>query len=112
MRGVNFVLLVTEPTPFELHDLRLAVEFARELNIPAGVVINRDGSGDAQVDEFCQAEGVPVLMRVSFERAIAEGVARGRSLADVHSEYAQRFRQMMVQIAELLADTANTESVL
>lgn len=112
MRGADFVLLVTEPTPFGLHDLRLAVEVARELNIPAGVVINRDGPGDVQVDEFCQAEGIPILMRVPFERSIAEGIARGRSLADVHPEYAQRFRRMMVQIAELLADTAKTESVL
>jgi MinD superfamily P-loop ATPase len=75
MRGADFILLVTELTPFGLHDLRLAVQVARELNIPAGVVINRGGSGDSQVNELCQAEGVPILMRVPFERTIVEGIA-------------------------------------
>jgi MinD superfamily P-loop ATPase len=111
MRGVNFVLLVTEPTPFELHDLRLAVEVARELNIPAGVVINRDGSRDVQVDEFCQAEGVPILMRVPFKCSIAEGIARGRSLIDIHPEYVHLFLQMTIQLAALLEHTKE-ESVL
>ncbi len=112
MRGADFVLLVTEPTPFGLHDLRLALEVTRELNIPAGVVINRDGSGSAQMDEFCQAEGVPILMHVPFERAIAEGVACGRPLVEIHPEYAHRFRQMMIQITALLAGTIKVESVL
>jgi MinD superfamily P-loop ATPase len=112
MRGADFVLLVTEPTPFGLHDLRLAVQVTRELNIPAGVVINRDGSGDAQVDAFCQAEGVPILMRVPFERSIAEGIARGRSLMEILPEYADRFRQLMNDIATLLAGTAKAENIL
>jgi MinD superfamily P-loop ATPase len=112
MRGADFVLLVTEPTPFGLHDLRLAVEVTRELNIPAGVVINRDGSGDAQVDAFCQAEGVPILMRVPFERSIAEGIARGRSLMEILPEYACLFRQLMNEIAMLLADTSKAENIL
>jgi MinD superfamily P-loop ATPase len=102
MRGADFVLLVTEPTPFGLHDLRLAVQITHELNIPAGVVINRDGSGNSQVDGCCQVEGIPVLMRVPFERAIAEGIAQGRSLIDLDPEYAHPFRQMMIQIAALL----------
>jgi MinD superfamily P-loop ATPase len=106
MRGADFILLVTEPTPFGLHDLRLAVQVARELNIPAGVVINRDGSGNAQVDEFCQSEGIPILMRLPFERAIAEGIARGRTLAEIHPEYNHRFRQMRIRIDELLASVA------
>jgi MinD superfamily P-loop ATPase len=100
MRGADFVLLVTEPTPFGLHDLRLAVKVAYELNIPVGVVINRDGSGDAGVDEFCAREGLPVMMRVPFERAIAEGVARGQTLLEIHPDYTERFRQVFADIVE------------
>jgi len=102
MRGADFVLLVTEPTPFGLHDLRLAVQVARELHIPAGVVINRDGTGDERVDEFCQTEGIPILLRVPFERAIAEGVARGKTLVDIHPEYVDHFRQLFMQITAVL----------
>jgi MinD superfamily P-loop ATPase len=112
MRGADFILLVTEPTPFGLHDLRLAVQVAQELHIPAGVVINRDGTGDERVDEFCQTEGFPILLQVPFERAIAEGIARGRTLTEIHPEYAHRFRQMMIQIAALLARMAEAKSVL
>jgi MinD superfamily P-loop ATPase len=83
-----------------LHDLRLAVQGARELNIPVGVIINRDGSGDVGVDEFCAAKGLPVLMRVPFERTIAEGVARGQTLIEIHPEYAERFRQLFADIVE------------
>jgi len=98
IRGADYLLLVTEPTPFGLHDLRLAVKVARELNIPVGVIINRDGSGDAGVDEFCAAEDLPILMRVPFERTIAEGVARGQTLTEIHPEYAERFRQLFADI--------------
>jgi MinD superfamily P-loop ATPase len=101
MCGADFIILVTEPTPFGLHDLRLTVEVARELNIPAGVVINRDGLGDARVDEFCQSEGIPVLMRVPFERAIAEGVARGKTLIEIYPEYGDQFRKMFTKIETL-----------
>jgi MinD superfamily P-loop ATPase len=100
MRGADFVLLVTEPTPFGLHDLRLAVRVAQELEIPMGVVINRDGSGDSRVEEFCHSEGIQVLLRVPFERTIAEGVARGKPLVAIHPEYVNRFRELYLQIAD------------
>jgi MinD superfamily P-loop ATPase len=103
MRGADYVVLVTEPTPFGLHDLRLAVQVARELNIPVGVIINRDGSGDAGVDEFCAAVGLPVLLRIPFERAIAEGVAQGKNLVEIHPEYAAHFRQIFNQITTALS---------
>ena len=98
LRGADYLLLVTEPTPFGLHDLRLAAEVAAELGIPAGVIINRDGIGDAGVDAFCAAAGLPVLMRIPFERAIAEGVAQGRTLVEIRPEYAPRFRTLLQQI--------------
>lgn len=98
VRGADYLLLVTEPTPFGLHDLRLAAEVAAELGIPAGVVINRDGIGDAGVDAFCASAGLPILLRIPFERAIAEGVAQGRTLVDIHPEYVTRFRTVIAEI--------------
>ncbi|MFH1908752.1 MAG: ATP-binding protein [Chloroflexota bacterium] len=103
MRGADYVVLVTEPTPFGLHDLRLAVQVARELNIPVGVIINRDGSGDAGVGEFCAAVGLPVLLRIPFERAIAEGIAQGKNLVEIHPEYTAHFGQIFNQITTALS---------
>ena len=75
--------MVTEPTPFGLHDLRLAVQVARdELGLPVGVVVNRDGIGDAGVDEYCAAEGIPILMRIPLDRRIAEAISEGRALVE------------------------------
>jgi MinD superfamily P-loop ATPase len=98
VRGANYLLLVTEPTPFGLHDLRLAAEVAADLGIPAGVIINRDGIGDAAVDAFCASAGLPILLRIPFERAIAEGIAQGRTLVEIRPEYLPRLRAMFQPI--------------
>ena len=97
-RGSDYLLLVTEPTPFGLHDLRLAVQVAGELGIPAGVIINRENGPYPALDEFCADQHLPVLLRIPFERTIAEGVAQGKTLMDIHPEYGDRFRQMFSQI--------------
>ena len=87
MSGTDAVLLVTEPTPFGLHDLRLAVQVARdELGLPVGVVVNRDGIGDAGVDEYCTAEEIPVLMRIPLDRRIAEAISEGQALVEALPE--------------------------
>jgi MinD superfamily P-loop ATPase len=94
LRGSDYVLLVTEPTPFGLHDLRLAAQVCHELGIPAGVVVNRDGiteAGNHAVDTFCAENNLPILMRIPHERMIAEGVARGRTLVTIHPEYVVLF---------------------
>ncbi|MCR4406871.1 MAG: ATP-binding protein [Anaerolineae bacterium] len=99
MRGADLVLLVTEPTPFGLHDLRLAVEVARdELGLPVGVVINRDGVGDQGVDEYCAAEGIPILMRIPLDRRIAEAYSEGVPLVEALPEYRARFRELHQRI--------------
>ncbi|MCD6553623.1 MAG: ATP-binding protein [Anaerolineae bacterium] len=99
MRGADFVLLVTEPTPFGLHDLRLAVEVARdELGLPIGVVVNRDGVGDRGVDEYCAAEDIPILMRIPLDRRIAEAYSEGRPLVEALPEYRERFRELYERI--------------
>jgi MinD superfamily P-loop ATPase len=95
MRGADAVLLVTEPTPFGLHDLRVAVEVARdELHLPVGVVVNRDSLVYGGVDAYCEAEHLPILMRIPLEREIAEGIAQGKSLIAIHLAYRERFRDL------------------
>jgi len=102
VRGSDYLLLVTEPTPFGLHDLRLAAQVADELGVPAGVIINRENSPYFALDEFCANQHLPVLLRIPFERIIAEGVALGKTLVDIHPEYGDRFRQMFERISSLL----------
>ncbi|MCD6290529.1 MAG: ATP-binding protein [Anaerolineae bacterium] len=100
MRGADYVLMVTEPTPFGLHDLRLAVQVARdELGSQVGVVINRDGVGDEEVDAYCEAENVPVLMRVPWDRRIAEAYSEGIPLIDALPEYQQAFLSLYQEVA-------------
>jgi MinD superfamily P-loop ATPase len=105
VHGADFVLLVTEPTPFGLHDLRLMVEVVRKLNIPAGVVVNRDGIGNAEVDHFCAQAGLPILMRIPLDRAIGAGVAQGKPLVVVRPEYADRFRDLYRRIQDIVRET-------
>lgn len=102
MRGADFVLLVTEPTPFGLHDLRLAVEVARdELGLPVGVLINRDGVGDQGLETYCAAEGIPVLMRIPLERRIAEACSNGIPLVQAEPGWYEPFRALYHQIERL-----------
>lgn len=92
IRGADLVLMVTEPTPFGLHDLRLAVQVAHEeLQLPVAVIINRDGMGDDGVERFCDAEDIPILMRIPLDRRIAEAYAEGQSIVEALPEYYQRF---------------------
>jgi MinD superfamily P-loop ATPase len=100
MRGADFVLMVTEPTPFGLHDLRLAVEVARdELGLPVGVVINRDGVGDRGVEDYCTAENIPILMRIPLDRRIAEAYSEGIPLVEALPEYRVQFIQLYLRLA-------------
>lgn len=73
----DYVILVTEPTPFGLHDLKLAAQVLADFHKPCGVIINRADLGDDRVDRWCAAQQIPVLLRIPFERRIAEGYARG-----------------------------------
>lgn len=102
MKGADLVLLVTEPTPFGLHDLKLAVEAIKILGIPAGLVINRSDIGDDQVKVYAQKEGIPILMEVPFDRRIAEIYSRGELLVEVMPEYKERFVGLYDRIAGIV----------
>lgn len=82
---------MTEPTPFGLNDLKLAVGAIRILNIPCGLVINRSDAGDRKVKDYAAAEDIPVLMEIPFDRDIAEAYARGAMLVDVMPEWKSKF---------------------
>lgn len=94
------VVLVTEPTPFGLHDLRLAVQAFRPLGKPLGVVINRAGIGDARVQDFCRENAVPVWAEIPFSRAAAEAYSRGEVVATALPEMEQAFRTLMRNMRE------------
>ncbi|HIE50206.1 MAG TPA: 4Fe-4S dicluster domain-containing protein [Armatimonadetes bacterium] len=98
LKGTDFCLLVTEPTPFGLSDLRLAVELAGELGIPVGVVINRADLGDEGVERFCQEHSFPILLRLGFDRRIAEAYSRGIPLLPAAPELGSDFRRLWEQI--------------
>jgi len=98
MKNTDFVLLVTEPTPFGLHDLKLAVEAVRTLGIPMGLVLNRSDLGDDKVKDYAQSEEVPVLMEIPFDRQIAECYSRGEMFARVLPVWRDRFRKLVEEI--------------
>jgi MinD superfamily P-loop ATPase len=104
MRGSDFVLLVTEPTPFGLHDVRVAAQVAREeLGIPIGVVINREGVGDEGVDAFCAEANIPILLRLPLDRRIAEAYADGIPMVEVLPEYRRHFQRLYAKIEAQIA---------
>ncbi len=103
MKGADFVLLVTEPTPFGLHDLKLAVGAVKILGIPCGLVINRADMGDDQVMAYAKEEGVPVLMEIPFDRRIAEVYSMGEVLVEVMPEWKERFLDLYDRIQEQVA---------
>ncbi len=101
VRGADFVLLVAEPTPFGLHDLVLAIETLRPLGVPLGVVVNR-ADEDRRVQDFCAANGVPVLAELPDDRRVAETYARGELLFDRLPEWRGHFENLWARIEELL----------
>jgi MinD superfamily P-loop ATPase len=95
VRGCHFVLLVTEPTPFGLHDLTLAVEMVRQLGMPFGVAINRDGVGNEATDAYCREAGIDILARVADDRAVAKAYARGELACRTCPEQATMYRDLL-----------------
>ncbi len=100
--GVDFVLLITEPTPFGEADLAVALQVVKDVGIPAGVLINKADIGMEGMKEKLQEDGVPVLMEIPFEMRIAEGYARGIPLIEIMPEYRERMEKMWGEIGRLL----------
>ena len=100
IRGSDFVLLVTEPTPFGLHDLELAVNMVRKLGIPFGVAVNRVGIGDGRVHAFCSREDVQVLLEIPDDRRIAEAYSNGSPVVEALPEYRGLFDGLLRKVQE------------
>lgn len=95
VKDSDFVILVTEPTPFGLHDLKLAVETVRLLELPFGVVINRSDAGDYRVVEYCKKENIRLLLQIPESRKIAEAYSRGESILSAAPELKQSLRNLL-----------------
>jgi MinD superfamily P-loop ATPase len=102
LKGADFAILVTEPTPFGLHDLKLAVGAVRILGIPLGIIVNRCDVGDDRVVAYAREEGIPILMEIPDDRKIAEAYSRGIMMVDVVPEMKDRFRALYQRIQEML----------
>ena len=94
--------MVTEPTPFGLHDLKLAVEAVRLLGIPCGLVVNRADIGDDKVFAYAREEGLPVLLTIPFERGIAEAYSRGETIIEALPQWRAKFLQLFADIEALI----------
>jgi len=100
VKGTDFCLLVTEPTPFGLNDLKLAVEMVRVLGIPLGVVINLADIGTQDVWNYCETENIPILQEIPFERKIAEAYSKGIPLIKEFPEYKEKFLKIYQEIMQ------------
>ena len=99
LRETDFVVLVTEPTPFGLNDLKLAVAVVRELELPFGVVVNRADRSDDRVAVYCREAGIPVLAEIPDDRRVAEAYSRGELMVDALPEYRSLFQRLYADIA-------------
>ncbi|MGW8188569.1 MAG: ATP-binding protein [Desulfobacterales bacterium] len=104
MKGTDFVLLVTEPTPFGLYDLKLAVGAVKLLGIPHGLVINRADLGDRQVYAYAEEENIPILMKIPFDRRVAEAYSDGELIVETQLEWKDAFRQLYFSIKKLIEE--------
>lgn len=101
VRGADFVVLVTEPTPFGLHDLKLAVEMLRVLGLPFGVVVNRADTGDDAVFDYCAGQSIDTLLRIPDDRRVAEAYSRGQLAAEALPEYAEMFASLLKRVTDV-----------
>jgi MinD superfamily P-loop ATPase len=102
VRGTDFVLLVTEPTPFGFHDLKLAVEMVGALGLPCGVVINRANLSGVDLRSYCTARHIPVLAEIPDDRRLAEAYSRGELACEALPEYESKFLGLLETVADVI----------
>ena len=94
----DFCILVTEPTPFGLYDLKIAVDLLEKLEIPHGVVINRDGIGNNETENFCNENKIPILLKIPYDKKIAETYSRGVPFVIEIPEWKEKFSEVFEKI--------------
>jgi MinD superfamily P-loop ATPase len=102
VKNSDFCLLVTEPTPFGLNDLTLAVEVVKELEIPCGVVINRHIEGEGKIEQYCQNEGIPILLKIPLDTEIARFYSTGITLVKGLPQWEDHFQKLYQKIQEIV----------
>jgi len=107
VKDSDFCLLVTEPTPFGLSDLVLAVETVRQINIPCGIVLNRAGIGDKKVEEYCQKEDIPILLTIPLNTEIASFYSRGIPLVKGLPQWQGSFLGLFDKIREIVNERSS-----
>ena len=100
VKGSDFCILVTEPTPFGLNDLILAVEVLRKLDIPFGIVINRSDIGDDKLNNYCKKENIYILMQIPFRKEIAFAYSKGIPIVEAFPEFKKEFITLHKKIIE------------
>jgi MinD superfamily P-loop ATPase len=106
MKDTDFVLMVTEPTPFGLHDLKLAVEAVKLLGIPYGLVINRSTIGNSDVRVYAEENKIPILMEIPFDRKIAEAYSTGKLIVEAMPQWKSAFLELYARIKALVSQRA------
>lgn len=101
VKDSDFCLLVTEPTPFGLNDLSLAVDLVRKLHIPCGVIINRGGVGDEKVEQYCHEQRIPILLKIPLDRKIATLYSKGIPLIEGMPEWRKAFVTLFQNIKQI-----------
>jgi len=101
VKGSDFCLLVTEPTPFGLNDLELAVGMLEKLGIRKGVVINKADIGDRGIWDYCKFKNIPILMEIPMDRRIAESYSKGIPFIIENSSYISQFKELFEKVEKL-----------
>lgn len=111
INGTDFVILVTEPTPFGLNDLKLAVGMVRVLELPFAVIVNRSDIGDGRIDDYCKEENIDILLRIPFDRKFATAYSRGELLAHHDAKYGRKLLETFENIRKRIDGngTGNTQ---
>lgn len=102
VKDSDFCLLITEPTPFGLNDLILAVAVLRKMNIPFAVIINRCDLGNKNTENYCKKENIPILLTIPFKKEIATAYAKGIPLIEISPEYKEQFCALLEKIHNIL----------
>jgi len=102
IKDSDYTILVTEPTPFGLHDLILAVEVLQKLKIPYGVVLNKCNIGDHKVEKYCKKNDIPLLLSIPLDKEIAVAYSQGIPIVKINSSYEQKFIQLFQKIVQII----------
>lgn len=98
IEGCDYCVLIAEPTPFGLHDIKIAVQLVKKMGIPFGVVLNKASNDNRSIHHFCQSEGIEILMAIPFSKEIAEGYSKGILPVEINDLWNEKFKKLYEKI--------------